>query len=69
MSGEAIYHSICAATNLDAAVSRLSRGELAEAAQYLSGLKPTGGVPAQIFGMVSARLSAPPRKARKAKHS
>ena len=69
MSGRDIYHNLCAATNLDAAVSLLSREDLAEAAQYLSELKPTGGVPAQIFGMISARLSPPTCKPSKPKHS
>lgn len=62
MSGSEIYAEICAASNLDAAVSRLTRGELAELAVHLSGLRPTGGVPAQVFGMVSARLDAAGRR-------
>lgn len=66
MSGREIYHLVCADTNLDAAVSRLSREDLAEAAQYLSDIGPTGGVPAQIFGMISARLSAPIKRRKEA---
>jgi hypothetical protein len=58
MSGEAIYQKLCTARNLDAAVSRLSCGELAEVAETLSKMNPTGGVPAQVFGMVAARLGA-----------
>jgi hypothetical protein len=47
---------LCESRNLDAAVARVPREALAELAEYLSGLRPTGGIPAQIFGMVSARL-------------
>jgi hypothetical protein len=57
MSGEAIYREICQASDLDAAVSRLDRDALAEVAEYLSGLEPRGGVPSQVFGVVSAKLS------------
>lgn len=57
MSGEAIYHELCEASDLDAAVSRLNRDELAEVAEYLSGLEPRGGVPSQVFGVVTAKLS------------
>ena len=60
--GEAIYQRLCRARNLDAAVSRLSCEELAEVALTLSGMSPTGGVPAQIFGMISARLAAGDRR-------
>ena len=56
-----LYRALCRASNLDAAVARLSRERLADVAQYVSGLRPTGGVPAQIFGMISARLTAPAR--------
>lgn len=59
MNGEQIYHQLCKARSLDAAVSRLSRKDLAEVAAHLSALHPSGGVPAQVWGMVSARLSAP----------
>lgn len=56
MSGEEIYHSLCQARSLDAAVSRLSREDLAAVATHLSSLHPSGGVPAQVWGMISARL-------------
>ena len=56
--GKAIYQRLCAARSLDAAVSRLTCGELAAVAETLAGMQPTGGVPAQIFGMIAARLGA-----------
>jgi hypothetical protein len=66
--GRDIYRAICEAANLDAAVSLLSRDDLAEVAEYLSDLSPAGGVPSQVWGMVSARLAG--RKTRRpAKHS
>ena len=63
MSGREIYHRICEAASIDAEVSRMSRAELAEVAEYLADIDPTGGVPSQIWGAVSARLS--PRRSRK----
>lgn len=56
MSGSRVFQRICKSASLDAAVARLSAAELAEVAEYLSGLGAAGGVPAQVFGMVSARL-------------
>lgn len=67
MNGEQIYHSLCKARSLDAAVSRLSRAQLAEVAAHLGGMHPSGGVPAQVWGMVAARLSTPPKTARRAR--
>lgn len=61
MSGRELYHRICEADSIDAEVARLSREDLAEVAEYLADMDPQGGVPAQIWGAVSARL-APRRK-------
>ncbi|MBK1884115.1 hypothetical protein JIN85_16970 [Luteolibacter pohnpeiensis] len=67
MSGRSLYKQVCEASNLDAAVSQLNRDELAELAEYISKLKPRGGVPAQVSGMVAARISDSAKpKARKA---
>lgn len=64
--GRAIYQQLCEAKSLDAAVSRLSRDQLAEVAAFLGELKPAGGVPAQVWGAVSARLAPVPKpKARR----
>lgn len=63
MKGRELYHQICDADSIDAAVSRLSRDELAEVAEYLADIGATGGVPAQIWGAVAARLA--PRERRK----
>ena len=60
--GRQLYQHVCEAESLDAAVSRLTREELAEVAEYLSDLRPAGGVPSQVFGMVSAALSPPKNK-------
>jgi hypothetical protein len=64
--GESLYQGLCRARSLDAAVARMGREDLAEVAVYLSGIKPTGGVPAQIMGMVSARLGETEPKKRRA---
>lgn len=61
--GRDLYREICEAENLDAAVSRLSRDELAEVAEYLADLTPAGGIPSQVWGLVCARLAPPKRKA------
>jgi hypothetical protein len=60
--GREIYRKVCEAESLDAAVSQLTREELAELAEYLSDLRPAGGVPSQVWGMVSAALSPPKNK-------
>ena len=57
--GETIYQRICRSGNLDSAVSKLEAGELTELAEYLAGMGVKGGIPAQVMGMVSARLSEP----------
>ena len=57
MSARELFHRICEADSIDAEVSRLSRAELAEVAEYLADLSPSGGVPAQIWGAVAARLA------------
>lgn len=64
--GRDLYREICEAENLDAAVSRLSRDELAEVAEYLADLGPAGGVPSQVWGLVCARL-APPKQRKKSR--
>ena len=66
MSGEAIYHHLCKARSLDAAVTRLSREDLAAVATHLSGLHPSGGVPAQVWGMVSSRMEVADKPKRRA---
>jgi hypothetical protein len=60
--GREIYRTLCEDESLDAAVSRLSREDLAEVAEYLADLSPAGGVPSQVWGAVSARLV--PRKSK-----
>lgn len=57
MKGAKIFQRICKCASLDNAVSALTDAELSAVAEYLSDLRPTGGIPAQVFGMVSARLS------------
>jgi hypothetical protein len=59
MNGEKIYRRICDADSIDAAVARLSRDALAAVAEHLAAMGAKGGIPAQIWGVVSARLSAP----------
>lgn len=56
MTGAKIFQRICKSASLDKAVAALTAAELSAVAEYLSDLKPTGGIPAQVFGMVSARL-------------
>lgn len=67
-TGREIYRELCEARALDAAVAQLSRDALAEVAEYLADLAPAGGVPSQVWGVVSARISAgakrKPRKSR-----
>lgn len=65
--GREIYRAICEDESLDAAVSRLSREDLAEVAEYLADLSPAGGVPSQVWGAVSARLVPRKRQTGKAK--
>lgn len=57
-SGKAIYQDLCAAGNLDTAVQDLASEDVTSVAEYLSGLKKRGGIPAQVWGLVSTRLSA-----------
>lgn len=57
MKGRDLYHRICDADSIDAEVSRMSRDELAEVAEYLADIGARGGVPAQVWGAVSARLA------------
>ena len=66
MTGEAIYMALCGASDLDQAVSRLDREELAEVAEYISNLRPRGGVPSQVFGVVSAKLSKNSKRKKRA---
>jgi hypothetical protein len=61
MNARELYHRICEADSVDAEVSQLSREDLAAVAEYLADMDPQGGVPAQIWGAVAARL-APRRK-------
>ena len=56
MTGRELYRKICEAGNLDGEVSRLTRDELAAVTEFLADLQPAGGVPSQVWGMVSARL-------------
>ena len=56
MTGRDLYRRICEGENLDAEVSRLTRDDLAEVAEFLADLQPAGGVPSQVWGLVSARL-------------
>lgn len=56
MKPKELYQRLCKASNLDAAVSAMTADELAAVAEYISGLPRGGGIPAQIFGAVSARL-------------
>lgn len=58
MSVSRLYSKICKAASLDAAIENLSDAELTELAEYLSNMKPKGGIPAQVFGMVTARLNS-----------
>jgi hypothetical protein len=63
MNGRELYHRICEADSMDAEVSRLSREELTKVTEYLAETGARGGVPAQVWGAVSARLL--PRQRRK----
>jgi hypothetical protein len=60
MKPRAIYQKLCEACNLDAAVDALTGEELTAVAAYIAGLKRGGGVPAQIFGVISAKLATIP---------
>lgn len=64
MKPRAIYQKLCEASNLDAAVALLTGEELTAVAEYIAKLKRGGGVPAQIFGVISAKLgtSSPSEK-------
>jgi hypothetical protein len=55
--GEDIYRRICRARNLDEAVRALTTEDLVAVAEYLAGVGADGGIPAQVMGMVSARLN------------
>lgn len=56
-TGKGIYQELCSAGNLDTAVQALASEEVTAVAEYLSKLKRRGGIPAQVWGLVSARLS------------
>lgn len=58
MSVARLYSTICKAASLDTAIANLTDAELVELAEYLSNMKPKGGIPAQVFGMVTARLNS-----------
>lgn len=64
MSGSKLFQRVCKAKSLDEAVRSLSQADLGELAEYLSELKPEGGIPSQVFGMVTAALGKAPRKAK-----
>ena len=68
-TGREIYRELCEARGLDAAVSLLSRDDLAEVAEYLADLAPAGGVPSQVWGAVSAAITAGAKPKRKAKRA
>lgn len=53
-----IYRKLCESNNLDAAVSRLSCDDLAAVAQYIAKLKPSGGLPSQVWGSVQQALDS-----------
>lgn len=63
--GRKIYHGLCEAESLDAAVSRLTRDELAEVAEYLAEMAPKGGLPSQVWGAVAVALNPGGRGKRK----
>jgi len=68
MSGREIYQELCEAASLDAAVSRLSRDDLAAVAEYLADLRPAGGVPSQVWGAVSAALVKDGKRRKATRH-
>lgn len=53
-----LYRMLCEASNLDAAVGELSVRELTQVAEYITRLKGDGGLPAQVWGVVSQALNA-----------
>ncbi|MEO5713003.1 MAG: hypothetical protein ABIT37_05905 [Luteolibacter sp.] len=57
MKPRALYQRLCEATNLDAAVKALSPDELTKVAEYLAALKPSGGLPAQVWGVIQQALN------------
>lgn len=57
-----IYQKLCSAADLDAAIFALAPAELTAVAEHISRLPRGGGIPAQIFGAVSARLGQGKRK-------
>lgn len=67
MTGQTIYMRLCGASDLDAAVSQLSREDLAAVAEYISEMEPAGGVPAQVFGVVTAKLQGKKKKGARAR--
>jgi hypothetical protein len=56
-SGASIYRALCEAGNLDTAVEALSPEDLTAVAEYLAKRPRRGGVPAQVWGLVSSKLN------------
>ena len=52
-----IYQRLCEASDLDAAVKALSHGELTKVAEYVASLSPSGGLPAQVWGVIQKALN------------
>lgn len=56
MKPRAIYQKLCEASDLDKAVKDLSPAELTKVAEYVAGLRPRGGLPAQVWGVIQQAL-------------
>lgn len=52
-----LYQRLCSAPDLDAAAATLSITELAAVAEYIASLPRGGGVPAQIGGVITAKIN------------
>ncbi len=57
MKPRALYQRLCETSNLDAAVKLLTADELTKVAAYVAGLKPSGGLPAQVWGVIQQALN------------
>lgn len=57
MKPSTLYQRLCNAPDLDAAAARLSLAELAAVAEYIATLPKGGGVPAQIGGVITAKIN------------
>lgn len=58
MKPATLYRRLCDAPDLDAAASKLSIDDLTKVAEHIEKLPKGGGVPAQIGGVITAKIHA-----------